>query len=84
MSHSFEERVKADPSHSIRPAQEEVDNSIHEEAAVKTWQRRVGTTWYPRDTAAFLAAPFLIFQLKEELISFYLTTNLMKRDRMNE
>lgn len=83
MSHSFEERVKADPSHSIRPAQEVVDNSIHEEAAVKPWQRRVSTN-DPRDTAAFLAAPFLIFQLKEELISFYLTTNLMERERMNE
>lgn len=80
MSHSFEERVKTDPPHSLRPAQEVVDDSICKEAAIETRQGCMGTT-DTRDTAAFLAVPFLVLQLEGKLISFYLTTNLMRRER---
>lgn len=83
VSHSFEERVKSDPPHSIRPAQEVVDDSICKEAAVETRQGRMGTT-DACDTAAFLAAPFLVLQLKEKLIFSYLTTNLMEKECKNK
>lgn len=81
MSHSFEEWVKTDPPHSLRPAQEVVDDSICKEAAVETRQGRMGTS-DTRDTAAFLAVPFLVLQLEDKLISSYLTTNLMERERI--
>lgn len=75
VSHPFEERVKTDPSHSIRSGHEIVDDPIDEEAFV---QSRHGSMCCSDtcDAAAFLAVSLLIEQCKGKPISFNLTANL--------